>query len=74
MVQLNDRTVIITKIYEIRQSSRGWSGTYQLFFNKEKALAAAAKLQEEAAGMDYKTNFRVYEHTAGDMIVYNTSD
>ena len=68
------KTVIRTKIYEIRQSSKGWSGIYQLFFDKEKALATAARLQEEAAGRSYKVNFRVYEHTAGDLLAWTEND
>lgn len=63
-------TVIITKVYEIRRSSKGWSGTHQLFFNKHRALAEAARLQAEAADRQVKVNFRVYEHTAGDCIAF----
>ena len=68
------KTVIRTKIYEVRQSSKGWSGIYQLFFSKTEALAAAARLQEAVAGSSYKTNFRVYEHTAGDVLVYEVNE
>jgi len=66
--------VIRTKIYEIRQSSRGWSGIHSLYFDKEKALSAAARLQEAAKNDGFKTNFRVYEHTAGDTLCYHTED
>ena len=45
-----------------------------MFFNKDKALAEAARLQAEAAGGTYKCNFRVYEHTAGDWICYTTNE
>lgn len=74
-----EKSYIITKIYEIRQSAKGWSETYQMFFNKEKALAAAEKLKKQsderaAAGDGYKTNFRVYEHETGDALVIRTNE
>ena len=68
------KTVVRTKIYEVRQSSKGWSGIYQMFFDKDKALAAAASLQNEARERGLKTNFRVWEHTAGDVLAWTEND
>lgn len=68
------KTIVKTKVYEVRQSSKGWSGTYQMYFDKEKALAVAEKLQAERASQGIKTNFRVYEHTTGDILVYTENE
>ena len=67
-------THIHTKIWEIRQSSKGWSGIWGLCFSKEKALQKCEQLNEEAKAYPHKTNYRVYEHTAVDVLTYTTED
>ena len=68
------KTVVRTKVYEIRQSSKGWSGIYQMYFDRDKALAEAARLQAAARDRGLKTNFRVWEHTTGDVLVWTEND
>lgn len=65
------RMVIFTKVYEVRQSAKGWRETYQMFFNKDRALNKAQELQQEYSAQGLKINVRVYEHNCGDIIAYN---
>lgn len=60
-----------TKIYEVRRSSKGSSDIYQLFFDKQRALDCAARMQAYYADAEFKQNFCVYEHTAGDILIYS---
>lgn len=65
------KTIVITKVYEVRESNKGWSATYEMFFNKEKALETAKKMQEIAQQEGGRINhYAVYEHTCGDAIIY----
>lgn len=62
---------VITKVYEVRQSSRGGSNTYCMYFSKEKALECARVLESEMKELGYSIHFRVYEHTTTDALVYS---
>lgn len=64
-------TIVRTKIYEVRRSSKGSSDIYQLFFDKQRALDCAERMQAYYADAEFKQNFRVYEHTAGDVLIYS---
>lgn len=65
------KTIVITKVYEVRKSSKGWSGTECMWFSKEEALDHAKRLNEIYSTSERKVNFRVYEHTCGDVIICN---
>lgn len=64
------KTIVITKVYEVRESNKGYSQTQTMWFDKEKALEQAKNLTEVYRANGLKTNFRVYEHTCGDIIIY----
>ena len=62
-------TKVHTKIYVIKQSNKGWSEPFAVFFDKAKADAKLAELL--AIPKSARNNFRLETWNCEDSIIYN---